>query len=58
VPSALPVQHEARRRSLERGEAVQQFRTTRPDVTLLDIQMARMDGIEVLTAIRGEFPDA
>jgi DNA-binding NarL/FixJ family response regulator len=39
-------------------EALQQFRTTRPDVTLLDIQMAGMDGIEVLTAIRGEFPDA
>ena len=39
-------------------EAVQQFRTTRPDVTLLDIQMAAMDGIEVLAAIRGEFPDA
>lgn len=39
-------------------EAVQKFRTTRPDVTLLDIQMAGMDGIEALTAIRAEFPDA
>jgi DNA-binding NarL/FixJ family response regulator len=39
-------------------DAVQQFRATRPDVTLLDIQMAGMDGIEVLTAIRAEFPDA
>lgn len=39
-------------------EAIDQFRALRPDVTLLDIQLPGMSGIEALTAIRGEFPDA
>jgi DNA-binding NarL/FixJ family response regulator len=40
------------------AEAVAQFRAHRPDVTLLDIQMPGMGGIEALTTIRGEFPEA
>ena len=40
------------------AEAVELFRVHRPDVTLLDIQMPRMGGIETLTAIRVEFPGA
>lgn len=39
-------------------EAVEAFRTHRPDVTLMDLQMPVMNGIEAIIAIRGEFPDA
>jgi len=39
-------------------EAIQQFRTHRPDITLMDLQMPEMNGLEALMAIRGEFPEA
>jgi DNA-binding NarL/FixJ family response regulator len=39
-------------------EAIQQFRTHRPDVTLMDLQMPEMGGVDAISAIRGEFPDA
>src|SRR4026207_1072327 len=39
-------------------EAIQQFRKHRPAVTLMDIQMPEMNGLDALIAIRGEFPDA
>jgi DNA-binding NarL/FixJ family response regulator len=39
-------------------EAIQQFRTHRPDVTLMDLQMPEMNGIDAIVAIRGEFHDA
>lgn len=39
-------------------EAVQMFRLHLPDVTLMDLQMAGMNGTEAIIAIRGEFPDA
>jgi DNA-binding NarL/FixJ family response regulator len=39
-------------------DAIQQFRTHRPDVTLMDLQMPEMNGIDALIAIRNEFPDA
>ena len=39
-------------------EAIQQFRTHRPDVTLMDLQMPEMNGLDAMIAIREEFPDA
>ena len=39
-------------------EAIEQFRIHRPDVTLMDLQMPEMSGIDALSAIRGEFPEA
>ena len=39
-------------------EAIEQFRKHRPDVTLMDLQMPEMNGIDAMSAIRGEFPDA
>ena len=39
-------------------EAVQAFRTHVPDVTLMDLQMPEMGGLDAIGAIRGEFPDA
>jgi DNA-binding NarL/FixJ family response regulator len=39
-------------------EAIEHFRTYHPDITLMDLQMPQMGGIEAITGIRGEFPDA
>lgn len=40
------------------AQAVTQFRLLLPDVTLLDLQMPVMDGLQAITAIRREFPTA
>ena len=39
-------------------EAIELFRRHRPDVTLMDLQMPEMGGIDAISAIRGEFPEA
>src|ERR1700728_996725 len=39
-------------------EAIEQFRAHVPDVTLMDLQMPEMSGIDALSAIRAEFPEA
>ena len=39
-------------------EAIQQFRIHRPDVTLMDIRMPEMNGLDAISAIRGEFAHA
>lgn len=39
-------------------EAIQQFRAHCPDVTLMDLQMPGMNGLDAMIAIRGEFPEA
>jgi DNA-binding NarL/FixJ family response regulator len=40
------------------GEAIEKFRGHRPDVTLMDLRLPDMSGIDTLVAIRTEFPDA
>ncbi len=39
-------------------EAIQKFRAHRPDITLMDLQMPEMNGLDAIIAIRGEFPEA
>ncbi len=39
-------------------EAIHQFREHRPDVTLMDLQMPEMNGLDAIIAIRDEFPEA
>jgi DNA-binding NarL/FixJ family response regulator len=39
-------------------EAIEMFRKHNPDVTLMDLQMPEMSGIDAMSAIRNEFPEA
>ena len=39
-------------------EAIAAYRQLRPDVTLMDLQMPDMDGVDAITAIKGESPQA
>jgi DNA-binding NarL/FixJ family response regulator len=39
-------------------EAVAKFRECRPDITLMDLQMPEMNGLDAILAIREQFPDA
>jgi DNA-binding NarL/FixJ family response regulator len=39
-------------------EALDLFREHQPDITLMDLQMPEMNGIDAIGAIRGEFPEA
>jgi DNA-binding NarL/FixJ family response regulator len=40
------------------NEAIRQFREHRPDVTLMDLRLPDLSGIDAMIAIRAEFPDA
>src|SRR5436853_4890806 len=40
------------------SEALQKFREHQPDVTLMDIRLPGMSGIDAMIAIRSEFPEA
>jgi DNA-binding NarL/FixJ family response regulator len=39
-------------------EAIQQYREHRPDVTLMDLRLPDVSGIDAMLAIRAEFPNA
>ena len=39
-------------------EAIEKFRSHRPDVTLMDLQMPALNGIDAIIGIRSEFPNA
>ncbi len=39
-------------------DAIQQYRAHRPDVTLMDLQMPEMNGVDAIIAIRNEFSEA
>jgi DNA-binding NarL/FixJ family response regulator len=39
-------------------EAIEVFRTARPDVTLMDLQMPETDGVDAILSIRADFPAA
>ena len=39
-------------------EAIEKFRAHRPDVTLMDLQMPEMNGLDAMSAILREFPEA
>ena len=39
-------------------EALEQFRKHNPDITLMDLQLGTMSGIDAITSIRAEFPEA
>src|SRR5215813_11976899 len=40
------------------AEAIEAFRALRPDVTLMDLRLPDLNGLDVLIAIRSEFPEA
>jgi DNA-binding NarL/FixJ family response regulator len=40
------------------SEAIQMFRQHQPDVTLMDLRLPDMSGIDALVAIRADFPEA
>jgi two-component system NarL family response regulator len=40
------------------GEAIEQYRVHHPDITLMDLSLPRLDGVEAIRTICREFPEA
>src|SRR5215469_3227368 len=40
------------------AQAIQKFRECRPDVTLMDLRLPDMSGVDAMVEIRSEFPEA
>ena len=40
------------------AQAIRKFRETRPDITLMDLRLPDMSGVDAMVAIRSEFPEA
>ncbi|HEY9626914.1 MAG TPA: response regulator transcription factor [Coleofasciculaceae cyanobacterium] len=59
---ALMVKYESGMETLAEAssgaEAIEQFRRYQPDVTLMDLRLGDMNGVEVIAAIRQDFPKA
>jgi len=39
-------------------QAIMKFRQYKPDITLMDLRLPNLGGVDAITAIRGEFPSA
>jgi DNA-binding NarL/FixJ family response regulator len=44
--------------AVDGADAIRQYRACKPDVTLMDLRLPDLSGIDAMIAIRNEFPDA
>jgi DNA-binding NarL/FixJ family response regulator len=44
--------------AIDGADCIEKFRQHRPDVSLIDLQMPKLDGLHVIATLREEFPDA
>jgi DNA-binding NarL/FixJ family response regulator len=44
--------------AIDGADCIEKFRIHQPDVSLIDLQMPKLDGLHVIAALREEFPDA
>ena len=44
--------------AVDGADAIRQYRAHKPDVTLMDLRLPDLSGIDAMIAVRNEFPDA